>query len=67
MVVSVVGAWLVARVNIVGYYFWLVSNLGWVVVNVYYEIYGQAAMSFVFLLLTAYGILQWKRKFKEVK
>ena len=66
-----VSTWFIALVSLTGvllnlfkkrsgFYFWLVSNGFWVAVDLYYGIYAQAALFFVYWCLALWGALKWK-------
>lgn len=42
------------------FYFWAVANVGWIVVNLYYGIYAQAALFAVFFGTSIWGIVAWR-------
>lgn len=45
-----------------GFIFYTISNIGWVWVNIYHEIYAQAVLFTVFTVLSIYGWYAWKLK-----
>ena len=57
---AIVGAVLNARLNIVGFYFWIASDLGLIYYNCRVtRSYGQALLYLVFLLTCIYGLVHW--------
>ena len=66
-------AWILAFISIIGvilniqkkpsgFIFYTVSNIGWVIINIRYEIYAQAFLFVVFTILSIYGWISWKLK-----
>lgn len=64
-------SWILALVAIIGvvlniqkkpssFIFYTISNIGWVLVNLYYEIYAQMFLFSVFTVLSIYGWISWK-------
>ena len=44
-----------------GFYFWIVANVGWVLINWGAGIYAQACLFAIYLLLAIYGAWLWSR------
>ena len=57
---SLLGAFLNARMDIRGFYIWIISNVGWIIINIYKEIYAGAALFIVYTAISAYGIYSWR-------
>jgi nicotinamide riboside transporter PnuC len=60
MALSLVGYYFIIKKNHVGFYYWLLSNTGWIFIDLYKGIYFQAFMFFIFSLLAIDGILKWR-------
>ncbi|MFA5759796.1 MAG: hypothetical protein WC942_10640, partial [Clostridia bacterium] len=56
-IISLVGAILNARKNIYGFYFWLVGNTGWMIINFKLKIYAAAFLWGIYSLISIWGIL----------
>jgi len=65
--------WIVTAISIIGtvlnvykkracYYFWLVSNSIWLIVDIHKGIYEQALIFGVYTILAILGIVVWKKK-----
>ncbi|HID97490.1 MAG TPA: hypothetical protein EYP57_04785 [Thermodesulfobacteriaceae bacterium] len=59
---SILGAVLNIRKKRWCFAVYTVANTGWIVVNIYYEIYAQAALFVVFTGLSTWGWIEWGRK-----
>jgi hypothetical protein len=60
--IAMVGAVLNIQKDVLGFYTWVVSNMGWVVYILYYKqknLYGQILLWLVFTALNIWGILRW--------
>lgn len=44
------------------FYLWAVGNAGWVAIDLAHGVYQQAVLQFLYLLLSVWGIVAWKRK-----
>jgi len=64
-VLSLVGVLLNIRKNYKCFYIWTVTNASWCLVNLYYQIYAQAALFFVYFCLAIYGLYEWKVKHEQ--
>ena len=60
-VIAIVGAVLNARQSIKGFYLWLVSNTGFIVINFLIGMPAQATLFIVYNIITVYGIYQWRK------
>jgi nicotinamide riboside transporter PnuC len=63
--IALYGTWLNSNLEREGFYFWLISNAGFVVTNIYSE---QYALSFLFsvnALLALRGIRNWDSQKRE--
>jgi nicotinamide riboside transporter PnuC len=61
-VISIIGVILNARQRIEGFYFWMIGNAGWVVVNVIAGIPAQAVLFGFYFLMCFYGVYTWRKK-----
>lgn len=59
---SIIGAYLNVKRKRVSFLLYTIANIGWVLTNLYFEIYSQAALFFVFTILSTYGWFEWGRK-----
>jgi nicotinamide riboside transporter PnuC len=59
---SVIGAYLNVKKKRISFLLYTIANIGWILTNLYFEIYSQAALFFVFTLLSTYGWIEWGRK-----
>jgi len=59
---SILGAVLNVRKKRICFAIYTAANLGWVIVDIYYHIYAQAALFIVFTGLSIWGWLEWGRK-----
>lgn len=62
---TLLGFLLNARMSIVGFYCWIVGDIGWVVYSVLTDTIPHGIQCLVIILLNIYGIKQWKAKRKE--
>lgn len=49
------------------FYLWAVGNLCWVAYDIRLGAYPQAALMFIYFLLSLWGIYEWNKKPKEIK
>jgi nicotinamide riboside transporter PnuC len=59
---SILGAILNIKKRRSGFAVYTVANLGWVAVDIYHEIYAQAALFVVFTGLSTWGWIEWGRR-----
>jgi nicotinamide riboside transporter PnuC len=59
---SILGAILNIKKRRSGFAVYTVANLGWVAVDIYHEIYAQAARFVVFTGLSTWGWIEWGRR-----
>jgi nicotinamide riboside transporter PnuC len=59
---SLLGVWLNIKKMRICFYFWGVSNAGWVWIDWDAGIYAQAGLQAVYFLLSIYGIWEWRRR-----
>jgi nicotinamide riboside transporter PnuC len=65
--ISIIGVVLNIRKKASGFIFYTIANVGWVVVNLHYEIYAQAFLFLVFTGLSIYGWWNWTFKKRRKK
>jgi nicotinamide riboside transporter PnuC len=58
--VAIIGVILNIQKKPSGFIFYTISNIGWISVNFYYEIYAQMFLFSVFTVLSVYGWWNWK-------
>lgn len=64
--IALAGTVLNAEMNILGFLFWLVSNLYMTIRFAYIGEYAQATLFLVYFLLAIRGIAVWRKKNKHV-
>ena len=62
-IVALIGAWLNARTNILGFVLWIFTNSFWVYHNIKTKEYAQAILYAAFLLMAVYGLVNWLKMF----
>lgn len=65
--IALIGTILNAERNIVGFLFWLVSNLYMTIRFAYIGEYAQALLFLIYFLLAIRGIVVWQKKGKNKK
>jgi nicotinamide riboside transporter PnuC len=58
--IAIIGVVLNIQKKPSGFIFYTISNIGWILVNLYYEIYAQMFLFSVFTVLSIYGWISWK-------
>lgn len=58
---AVWGVYLNTNKNIKCFYIWLFTNSSWLAIDIYYGIYGQAALMAIYVYLAYRGIVNWKK------
>ena len=61
-VLAIVGVILNVRLRIEGFYFWIATNIIWVVIDIQRGIYAQAALFAVYTVLSVWGIVCWRKR-----
>ena len=59
--ISIIGVILNAQKKIGGFYFWMVTNLAWVAIDLYTGIFAQAALFTFYFVMCFYGVYAWKK------
>ena len=62
--IALIGTFLNAQMNVLGFFAWIVSNIGFMILNIIDHRYSQAALFFVNTLFS-WGIYTWKQKQKD--
>lgn len=62
LVTGVVGQLYVARLNVVGFYYWLIGNLAVVAVSWHFSSFGLLGLYMYFSFMAVYSILHWKKQ-----
>lgn len=65
--IALIGTILNAERNIIGFLFWLVSNLYMTIRFAYIGEYAQALLFLIYFLLAIRGIVVWQKKGKNKK
>lgn len=66
-VIALAGTVLNAEKNILGFLFWLISNLYMSIRFAYIGEYAQATLFLIYFLLAIRGIIVWQKKNKHVQ
>ena len=67
----IIASWVIAALSIVGvhynihkkricFLFWMVTNASWIVIDIVYGVYAQAALMLVYFVLAIRGYIKWK-------
>ena len=62
IITALIGNWFIIKKNPIGYYYWILSNLGLIIHNLTIKQYLQAFLFFIFLVLAIYGLFTWREK-----
>ena len=65
-VISLVGLLYNARMNIKGYYIWLVANVAWIPLSVLAGAWYQTPIWIGFTIGSIYGIREWKARSEDL-
>jgi len=60
MVLGVLGAWLVAEKNRLGFMSWIISNIFWIIFAIYHSYWGMLIQFTIFLILAIRGWYKWR-------
>ena len=58
---SIIGVILNAQKKISGFYFWIIANLSWVVIDFHKELYSQSVLFLFYSIMCFYGIYKWRK------
>jgi len=61
---AIIGAILNIYKNKICFLLWGITDVAWIYLNIQKEIYSQATLFFVYLLLAFYGYWEWNKKEK---
>lgn len=59
-ILSIIGSIYVARINIKGYYIWIIANIIWIVFGIINRLYGVITTFIFFQITSIYGLIIWK-------
>jgi nicotinamide riboside transporter PnuC len=59
---SIVGVVLNAQQKVSGFYFWMVANASWVIIDIHKGIYAQAVLFAFYFAMCFYGVYSWRKK-----
>jgi len=62
VVLSISGVILNNHKRIECFYIWMFTNASWFVVDLYYGIYPQAVLFFIYFILAVHGLITWRKK-----
>ena len=60
-VLSLAGTWFNIQKKLASWLIWSVANAGWVVSFALKQMWAEATLFFVYLILSIYGYFKWKR------
>jgi len=58
---SLTGNIFIIKKNVIGQWFWAVSNIGWISFNLYIGVYSQAFLFSVYFCLCVWAIISWTK------
>lgn len=64
-IIALVGIFLNAQINILGFVFWMISNIGFLIINILNTNYAKAVLFFVNTLASISGIIIWRKNKKN--
>lgn len=59
---SIAGYIFINYKNIFGYYIWIISNILWIIYNIYINELSQIILFNIYTLLSIHGVYKWKIK-----
>ncbi|MBT3405424.1 hypothetical protein HN832_01270 [archaeon] len=59
--ISLLGNFLVARKNFIGFFVWIFSNCLWIIISVFSGLWGMTFLFFVYSMLNIYAIYFWTK------
>ena len=62
---ALLGVWLNIHGHRVCFAIWCVTNAVWALIDLRHGIYAQAALQFVYFLLSIYGLAKWSRDLRR--
>lgn len=60
-ILSILGAYLNAKKKIEGFYIWIISNIGWIIIDTIAGLYFQSILFVVYTIICIEGIIQWRK------
>lgn len=67
VIMSIIGNFFVVKKNVVGQWIWAVSNLGWIIYDLYIANYSQASLFAIYFAMCVWGIITWSKAFSFQK
>lgn len=64
---SLAGTWLNIQKKLGGWLIWSVANTGWVISFSLKQLWAEATLFFIYLILSIYGYIRWKRQKLQLK
>ena len=64
-IIALAGAFLNARMNIMGFVIWIFTNSYWIYHNIKIKEYPQAVLFTAFLVMAVYGLIHWFDEYKK--
>jgi len=58
---SIIGVILNAKKKVSGFYFWMIANFSWIIIDLHKEVYAQAMLFGFYFIMCFYGVYEWKR------
>ena len=62
---SLVAVWLNIHGRRACFAIWCLTNAAWCLIDLRHGIYAQAALQFIYFLLSVYGLRKWTRDFRR--
>lgn len=60
--IALIGAYFNSKQNKIGFYFWIVSNVSFCIVNLIIGQFAQSFLFFAYLIISIYGLVVWSKK-----
>jgi nicotinamide riboside transporter PnuC len=64
-VIALIGTVLNSQMNILGFVFWIISNTGFLILNLLQHNYAEVFLFFVNTVVSIIGIITWSKKIKK--
>lgn len=61
-IIALIGTFLNAQMNVLGFFAWIISNIGFMILNLIDRSYPQATLFFINTLFSMCGIYTWQQK-----
>ena len=59
---SILGNIFVVKKMVIGQVLWAISNIGWIIFDIYIGAYPQACLFFVYLCFCIWAMISWSKK-----